>query len=534
LAKTLHEPDFDVVIVGAGFAGMYLLHRARAQGMSVRVLEAGSGVGGTWYWNRYPGARCDVESMQYSYQFDEQLQAEWNWSERYAPQPEILRYAEHVAERLDLAPDIQFDTRVATANYDAEGKFWTLTSTVGTSVSGRYYVMATGCLSMPNWPQIPGLDCFAGDTYHTAQWPHTPVDFKGKRVAIIGTGSSSIQSIPLIASEAESLLVFQRTANYSIPARNAALTRAHIDAVKSDYPALRARAKQTFPGIDGPFNAEPAMAVSESQRQAEYEQRWQRGGLTFMGAYGDLMFDQAANDTLADFVRNKIRTIVDHPEVAETLCPTNIIGGKRLCVDTNYYATFNRENVSLIDVKKNPIDAIDATGLQLGGRHYDIDILIIATGFDAMTGAISSVDIQGKNGERLQQLWQHGPCSYLGLAMAGFPNLFTVTGPGSPSVFTNMLPTIEQHVDWIAACLQYMSTQNHQEIEATVAAQDTWWQHVQEAAKMGLKSSTESWYMGANVAGKARVFMPYYGGFPAYCAKCEEVVANDYEGFVFS
>ncbi|MBT6275234.1 MAG: NAD(P)/FAD-dependent oxidoreductase, partial [Chromatiales bacterium] len=491
-------------------------------------------VGGTWYWNRYPGARCDVESMQYSYQFDDELQQTWDWSQRYSPQPEILAYAQHVAERFDLKRDIQFDTRVKAATYDEAAASWTVQGEAGDICVARHVVMATGCLSKPNWPEIPGFEDFGGPVYHTSIWPHEAVDFTGKRVAVIGTGSSAIQSIPHIAEQAKSLTIFQRTANYSIPAHNAALDPDRVAIVKANYSEIRARAKKNFPGLDGPFNASPAMEATEEERRAEYESRWREGGLTFMGAYGDLMFSQAANDSLANFVRDKIRDIVDDPKVAEKLCPKNIIGGKRLCVDTHYYQTYNRPNVSLVDVNEDPIIKLGTDSLSTANNHFAIDVLVIATGFDAMTGALTNVDIRGREGVLLSDLWRDGPSSYLGLAMADFPNLFTVTGPGSPSVFTNMLPTIEQHVDWIAQCIADMREGNYTTIEATPQAQAEWWDHVQEVAQMGLKSSTASWYLGANVSGKAQVFMPYYGGFPAYCEKCEQVTANAYEGFARS
>ncbi len=528
------KESFDVVVVGAGFAGMYLLHRLRGLGLRARVLEAGGGVGGTWYWNRYPGARCDIESMQYSYQFDDALQQEWVWSERYTPQPEILEYAEHVADRYDLRRDIQFNTRVAAARYDEAAAHWVLTGEDGGETIGRFCVMATGCLSVPNWPKIEGLDRFAGPVYHTALWPHQKVDFTGQRVAVIGTGSSAIQSIPLIAEEAAALTVFQRTANYSIPAHNAPLDPETVAEIKARYPEIRAHAKQTPPGIYGNFNPNPASGDTPGDQRAEFERRWQHGGLIFMGAYGDLMLSKEANDMAADFVRDKIRDIVKDPAVAEILCPKNIIGGKRLCVDSNYVATYNRDNVTLIDIKERPIEAIGAGAVHAHGRTFEIDALVIATGFDAMTGALTNVDIRGRGDASLQQRWAHGPSSYLGLAMAKFPNLFTVTGPGSPSVFTNMLPTIEQHVDWIADCIDYMGARNHRSIEAEIDAERAWWDHVQEAGEVGLKTTTDSWYLGANVDGKARVFMPYIGGFPEYCRKCEQVVADGYAGFAFA
>jgi cyclohexanone monooxygenase len=530
----MSKKDFDVAIVGAGFAGMYLLHRLRGLGLSARVSEAGSDVGGTWYWNRYPGARCDIESMQYSYQFDDDLQQEWEWSERYAPQPEILEYARHVADRYDLRRDIRFNSRIVSARYDETTARWTLAEEDGSTSMARFCVMATGCLSKPNWPPIEGLDCFAGPTYHTALWPHAKVDFSGQRVAVIGTGSSAIQSIPLIAREAAELCVFQRTPNYAVPAHNAPLAPDYVKEFKANYAEIRAQAKKTHPGIYGPFRTDSALDATPQERRAEYERRWARGGLTFMGAYGDLMQRREANDTAADFVRDRIRELVDDPTVAELLCPDNIIGGKRLCVDSDYFATYNRDNVHLIDVKQQPIEAITENAIRAHGREFAIDALVIATGFDAMTGALTAIDICGRGGASLRERWAGGPSSYLGLAMADFPNLFTVTGPGSPSVFTNMLPTIEQHVDWIADCLAYMRAHDYTAIEARPEAEKRWWNHHQEVARIGLKTTTDSWYLGANVAGKARVFMPYYGGFPDYCRTCEQVVADGYEGFEFA
>ena len=528
------EQRTEVAIIGAGFAGMYLLHRLRGLGVPARILEAGGGVGGTWYWNRYPGARCDIESIQYSYQFDAELQQQWEWSERYATQPEILKYAEHVADRHDLRQDIQFNTRIRSATHDEAASEWTLIDQDGGVTTARFCVMATGCLSVPNWPRIPGLESFAGPTYHTGQWPHETVDFTGQRVAVIGTGSSAIQSIPIIAEQAAQLTVFQRTANYSIPARNAPLSLERVKAIKARYPEFRAEAKQTPPGIHAVFNPDSVLDATAEEQFAAFEDRWQQGGLIFMGAYGNLMLSQEANDVPANFVRDKIRATVKDPAVAERLCPTNLIGAKRLCVDTNYYATFNRDNVALIDIKQHPIQEITANAVRLADQEVEIDALVIATGFDAMTGAITSVDIRGRDGAKLQERWAGGPSSYLGLAMADFPNLFTITGPGSPSVFTNMLPTIEQHVDWVADCIGYMKARNHTCIEAEPEAEQAWWAHVQEVAAVGLKSTTDSWYVGANVEGKPRVFMPYLGGYPEYCRRSEQVAADGYTGFAFS
>jgi len=528
------ETDFDAVIVGAGFAGMYMLHRLRGMGLSVRVFEAGGDVGGTWYWNRYPGARCDVESMQYSYQFSEDLQQEWEWSERYATQPEILRYVDHVAEKFDLRRDVQFNTPVTVATFDDATCRWRIDTEDGARVTAVYCIMATGCLSAPNRPTFEGQDSFAGPLYHTGHWPHEGVGFTGQRVAVIGTGSSAIQSIPVIAEQAAQLFVFQRTANYAVPAHNAPLDPAMVEEIKADYAGFRARAKQTPTGNLFEVGGPSALAVSAQEREREYEARWQYGGLPFLAAYADLMFDEEANKTVADFVRGKIRTIVRDPAVADLLTPRNIIGCKRLCVDTGYYETFNRDNVTLVDISDTPVERITPDGVSVGGQVYAVDAIVSATGFDAMTGALLKIDIRGSAGVALRDKWRDGPRTYLGLALAGFPNLFTITGPGSPSVISNMLPAIEQHVDWITDCIDYMRANNLQRIEAQRQAEDAWVAHVGEVAGLSLRSTCSSWYVGANVPGKPRVYMPYIGGVPVYAQKCEEVAGAGYEGFALS
>ncbi|MGD2141716.1 MAG: NAD(P)/FAD-dependent oxidoreductase [Burkholderiales bacterium] len=523
--------DFDVVIVGAGFAGMYMLHRLRQAGFSAVVLEAAADVGGTWFWNRYPGARCDIESMQYSYQFSDELQQEWDWSEKYATQPEILRYANHVAERFDLRRDIRFNTRVKAAQFDDESGNWTLTTADGERIRAPFCVMATGCLSAPNWPRIEGLDSFAGELYHTGLWPHEDVDFSGLRVGVIGTGSSAIQAIPVIAQQAEHLYVFQRTPNYTVPAHNAPLNPGQRQQIKNHYREFREEAKQSFSGVHFRYNLESAIEVSEQRRREEFESRWAYGGVTFMGAFTDLLFDKQANDAAAEFVREKIRGIVKDPTVAELLCPDNVIGCKRLCVDTDYYATYNRPNVTLVDVSRSPIERITPGGVCVDGKVFNVDALVVATGFDAMTGALTRIDVRNPKGHALAEKWSQGPRAYLGLMVSGFPNLFTITGPGSPSVLTNMLPSIEQHVEWISECLIHLRQAGKKRIEPTPEAEERWVEHTGEVASGNLRSSCSSWYVGANIPGKTRVFMPYIGGFPAYVKKCEQVVADGYEGF---
>ncbi|MGH9275202.1 MAG: flavin-containing monooxygenase, partial [Acidimicrobiales bacterium] len=508
--------DADVVIVGAGFAGLYMLHRARQAGLDARVFEAGGGVGGTWYWNRYPGARCDVESMEYSFGFDDELQQEWEWTERYAPQPEILRYAEHVAERYDLNRDITFDTRVTSATYDADAAHWRVQTDAGHDVVAQFVVMATGCLSSANTPDIPGAGSFAGSTYHTGQWPHAGVDFTGQRVGVIGTGSSAVQSIPLIAEQAAHLTVFQRTATYTVPAWNGPLDPIDVKETKAHYAELRAANRRMFSAFGGliPRQDRMALEVSDAERAEEYERRWQQGGLPFLAAFNDLLIDPAANDTARAFVVAKLRDIVDDPEVAAKLTPDQVIGCKRLCVDTGYWETFNRPNVELVDLRETPIEAITPDGIRTSAGEHPLDAIVYATGFDAMTGALARIDIRGRDGLTLAQAWEAGPRSYLGLMTVGFPNLFIVTGPGSPSVLANMIEAIQQHVDWIGDCLTHLREHGHRAIEATLEAQDAWVDHVNGIADLTLFPTCNSWYLGANVPGKTRVFMPL-AGFPS-------------------
>src|SRR3984957_9992200 len=523
----------DVVVVSAGFAGMYMLHRLRGQGLSVRVYEQGGDVGGTWYWNRYPGARCDVESMQYSYSFSDELQQEWNWSERYAPQPEILRYANHVADRFNLRSDIQLDTRVDRAVFDESANAWEVTTSDGKTVAAQYVVLATGCLSNARMPDIKGLAGFQGKVYHTGQWPHEPVNFTGQRVGVIGTGSSGIQSVPVIAEQASHLTVFQRTANFSIPARNAALTPEERQAFRSNYPEIRRVAREEARnGIYTDFPDRGALDDGDNERRARYESRWDRGGLTFMSVYNNLVLDKAANDTAADFVREKIAEVVKNPETARLLQPNNHpIGSKRICVDTDYFAAFNRPNVTLVDIKSNPIQQILPNGVRTEGRHYEVDALVLATGFDAMTGSVARIDIRGRNGQTLNQKWAEGPKTYLGVMSAGFPNLFIITGPGSPSVLSNMMVSIEQHVDWIADCVSFMRGHGLKTMEAEREAEDKWVDHVNEVAHGTLYPQANSWYMGANIPGKPQIFIPYIGGVGVYRQICNDVAAKGYEGF---
>ena len=521
----------DVVVVGAGFSGIYLVHLLRAQGVDVCVLEQGQGVGGTWYWNRYPGARCDIESVQYSHRYLPDLEQDWDWSERYATQPEILTYANEIADRLGVRDAMCFGRKVTSAVWDEAAREWTLTCETGETITAPFYIMATGCLSVPNKVEFPGKDSFAGPTFQTGEWPHEPVDFTGKRVAVIGTGSSAIQSIPIIARQAAELTVFQRTPNYAVPAVNHDLEQAYRDAIKAKYPELREIQQASFAAAD--FNVELTAVgaeMSDEDRQAIMERRWSEGGLAFGACFIDQMFVREVNEAVAEFVRGKIRATVKDPAMAELLCPTNTIGAKRLCVDIGYFETYNLDHVHLVDVSEAPV-SIAPDGVVTDGQTYPVDAIVYATGFDAMTGALLRVDIIGAGGRTLANHWADGPKTYLGLAMSGFPNLFTVTGPQSPSVFTNMIAALEQHCEWITRCVTHMRAGGLTRIEAEAPAEDAWVEHNREVGAAHLRSSSKSWYTGENIAGKPVGFMPYIGGYPQYKEKCEAVEAQGYKGF---
>ena len=527
-----NRQELDAVVVGAGFAGMYALHKLRGQGLKVRVVEAGSGVGGTWFWNGYPGARVDIESRDYGYSFDPALEREWRWSERYAAQPELLRYLNHVADRYDLRRDIAFETRVTAAHWDDSAGRWRVETDRGDIFSARFCVMATGCLSEPKDIVFPGADDFAGEVYRTFDYPEDGVDFSGKRVAVIGTGSSGLQTITAIAPECAHLTVFQRTPNYSVPANNHPLTadeQAGWDAEREQYRA-RAKAQPLAFWNDPPERA--ALEVTPEEREREFERRWEFGGFRVGGPFTDVGIDLAANRTIAELMADKIRSIVRDPAVAARLTPTTYpFGTKRLCVDTGYYQVYNRDNVTLVDLRSEPIEAITANGVRTAEREYPVDAIVYALGFDAMTGTLAKLDIRGRGGLTLKEKWAHGPVTYLGLTIAGFPNLFTITGPGSPSVLTNMVMSIEQHVEWIAAAISWLDARGLATIEATPEAEAEWVAHVAEIAHTTLYPLADSWYMGANVPGKPRVFLPYVGGFDAYVAACNDSAANDYRGF---
>ncbi|MDL5158760.1 flavin-containing monooxygenase [Actinomycetospora termitidis] len=525
------EPDTDVIVIGAGFSGLYALHRLRSRGFSVQVLEQADGVGGTWYWNRYPGARCDSESYYYCYSFDPELEQEWRWSERYPGQEEIRGYLEHVADRYDLRRDIALGVRVSVAAWDGTG--WTVTSEDGSSRRCRWLVTAVGCLSTANVPDIPGLDDFAGEWHHTGHWPHDGVDVAGKRVGVIGTGSTGIQAIPVLAEQAGHLTVFQRTANYSIPARNAPLSEDEMAATKADYPAIRRVQQGSTNGHPFVLSDVDVLDLPADRRRELYEAAWERGGLRFRAAVKDVLTDPAVNEVTSDFLRDKIAEIVDDPATAETLTPRDHpFATKRPPIDTHYFETYNRPNVSLVDVKADPIAAITPGGVRLeSGAEHPLDVLVFATGFDALTGPLLSFDIRGRDGRSLREAWRDGPHTHLGLGIAGFPDLFTITGPGSPSVLTNMPTAIEQHVDWIADLLERLRSTG-ETAEPTRDAEEDWAREVARAADATLlPQAASSWYLGANVPGKARVFLPYAGGYARYRRICCEEADGGYPGW---
>jgi len=530
--------QLDVAVVGAGLGGLYAIHRLRGLGFKTRAFEAGSGVGGTWFWNKYPGARCDIESLEYSYSFDDDLQQEWSWPERYSTQPQILAYIQHVAQRFDLMRDVQLNTRIAEATFDADLNRWTLQTSNGETISARFCIMATGNLSTPRVPDFKGIGTFEGRWYHSGMWPAEGVDFTGKRVGVIGTGSSGIQMIPLIARQANHLHVFQRTANFSLPARNAPMEEERERRHKAEYPARRRAAYDTPFAIGGyPRPTKSALEVTEEERNAAYEAKWQEGGsISYLYTYTDLLVNKQANDTASEFARNKIRGIVKDKATAELLAPKDHpIGTKRLCLDTNYYETYNRDNVVLVDVRSDPIQEITGKGVRTGSREYELDAIVFATGFDAMTGALREIDIRTSDGAVLADHWEGGPLTYLGLMVAGFPNMFTITGPGSPSVLCNMPPAIEQHVDWITRCIKHMRDKGLNCIEVPEKSGDLWQAQVDAAANATLLPKVKhSWYLGANVPGKPQVFMPYAGGLSHYRDICDDVARNDYRGFTFT
>ena len=527
--------DFGAVVIGAGFSGLYMLYRLREElGVSARVYEAGDGVGGTWYWNRYPGARCDSESYIYCYSFSKELLQEWDWSGKYPEQPEILSYLNHVADRFDLRRDIQFNTRVTTAKFREADNRWEIETDQGDRVTAQFLITAIGCISAGQMPDIKGLDSFEGQWYHTGAWPHESVDFAGKRVGVIGTGSSGIQAIPVIAEQASHLTVFQRTPQYTIPSRPETVDRKFLQEVKANYDEIWEKARSSAGGIPVDASERSALEATAEERQAAYEAGWAEGGFKFLlGSYKDITTDRRANDTAAEFIRSKIREAVRDPDTADKLLPTDHpFASKRALIDTNYFQTYNRDNVTLVDIRHSPISEITPKGLRTEDEEYELDIIVFATGFDAMTGTFFKIDIRGRNNLALKEKWAEGPKTYLGLAAVGFPNMFMITGPGSPSVLSNMPVSIEQHVEWTSDFIEYLSERDIDVVEADADAETAWVAHVNEVYEMTLFPLANSWYLGANIPGKPRVFMPYAGGVGAYREKCDEVAASGYEGFV--
>lgn len=530
------KDSLDAVVVGAGFAGLYMLYRLREAGFTTRVYEAGESVGGVWYWNRYPGARCDIESIYYNYTFSKELYQEWTWTSKYPEQPEILRYLNFVADKFHLRQDIQFNTRITAAHYESESNRWKIYMNDDETVYAKYFITGIGCLSATNIPHFKGLDSFEGEWYHTGRWPHEKVDFKGKKVGIIGTGSSGVQAIPVIAKEAEHLTVFQRTPQYTVPARNHLYDPEYIKRSKENFEMIRKQMRESTSGNGFISRDRSALDDSQEQRYQVYENAWNEGGYAFTSTYKDLFVNEEANKTAAEFIRTKIKEIVCDPKVAEKLLPNYYYGTKRPILDTNYYETFNRKNVTLIDVKNAPIEKLTPKGLRTADAEYELDILVFATGYDGMTGPLFNIDIRGKNGVKLKEKWEDRSKvrTYLGLSTAGFPNFFTITGPESPSVLVNMPAAIEQHVEWIADCISYLQENNVETIEATIEAEQKWSNHCREVAEMTLYVKTDSWYTGANIVGKPRSFLIYLGGFDVYRKICDEVASNGYNGFHLS
>ena len=528
--------NVDVVVIGAGFAGLYAHHKLRELGLTAFGFEAAPDVGGTWYWNCYPGARCDVESLDYAYSFSVELLDDWKWSERFATQPEILQYINHVADRFGLRRDYAFETKVVAADFEDASSHWIVRTDRGDAVRCRYLLSGVGGLSLPKAPEIEGLDDFRGRWLQTGSWPKEAVDVSGKRVAVIGTGSSGIQCIPLLAQEAAHLTVFQRTPNFSVPAHNGQIDPVHEAEVRSDYLNHHKRNRMTKGGVPPRINTgKSAMEVSDEERTAKFEEAWNFGTFALQSVFNDTSSNPQSNACAAAFVHEKIRAAVKDPVLAEKLLPRTFpFGTKRMCLDTDYYATFNRDNVSLVDIRETPIGRITKEGIETSEAEYPFDLIVFATGFDAVTGPLFALNITGADGLKLRDAWEDGPQSYLGLMIAGFPNLFTVNGPSSPSVLANMLQTIEHHVDWIVDCIAYAESNGFVRVEADEAAQVAWAHEVANMAEKTLYTKANSWYMGANVPGKPRVFLMYIGGLDRYVERCDQIVSNGYVGFKFA
>ncbi|MFC9600507.1 flavin-containing monooxygenase [Peribacillus butanolivorans] len=537
MANTNQIINLDAVVIGAGFSGMYMLYRLREAGFSVRTFEAAADVGGVWYANRYPGARCDSESIIYNYTFSDELLQEWTWTTRFPAQEEILRYLNFAADKLDLRRDIQFNTRVTSAHYNEINKNWDIKLDDGTNLTATYFITGVGCLSASNIPNFKGLNSFEGEAYHTGRWPHEKVDFSNKRVGLIGTGSSGIQSIPVIAEEAGHLNVFQRTPAYSTPARNYPYDAEFIRQTKENYEEIRQQIRWSSMGyLHTTVNNRSALDDTPEEREQQYQKIWERGGLGFSQTYNDLMVNEEANKTASEFIRCKIDDVVKNPEVAKKLKPSYFYSAKRPVIDTNYYETFNRDNVTLVDVKTTPIVEITPKGIKTLETEYELDVIVFATGYDAMTGPLFKIDIRGKEGVSLKDKWADGTQTrtYLGIANAGFPNMFMITGPESPSVLSNVPVSIEQHVEWIGDCIEYLRENKLETIEANVEAEETWSKNCLELAQSTLFTKVASWYTGANIEDKPRGFPIYTGGVGNYRKICDEVTAKGYEGFTLT
>jgi len=522
----------DVVVVGAGFAGLYQVHRLTKAGYKVRAFDKAPGVGGTWYWNRYPGARCDIESLTYSYSFDSDLQREWKWPQRYAEQPDLLRYIEHVADRFDLRKHYSFSTSVESAVFDESDGRWKIRTSTGEEVSTQFFVMATGCLSVPLEPKFKGLEQFKGERYFTSRWPHEKVNFTGKRVGVIGTGSSSIQASPLIAKEAEQMVVFQRTPQFAIPAWNRVMSDEEMRSAQENYEEIRRLVRQSEVGIayEGPTIGAKQADAEELEKQLDFA--WKRGGYLMLAAYPDLVTDLESNEIVSKWVKNKIRERIKDPKTADKLMPQYPMGAKRLCVDTNYFETFNRDNVSLVDLRESGIESFTDKGIRMeNGTEYQLDAVVFATGFDAMTGALLAFDIRGRQGQSLRDKWKEGTKNYLGVTVSGFPNMFMITGPGSPSVLYNMVSSIEQNVDFVFDTIDHLRKNGYASIEAKEREENAWTKYVVWISTQTIYTKVKSWYTGGNVAGKPVGFMPYAGGGTTYFEYVRQVIDDGYRGF---
>jgi cation diffusion facilitator CzcD-associated flavoprotein CzcO len=528
----------DAVVVGAGFSGLYLLHLLRDKlGLEVATLEAADGIGGVWYWNRYPGARCDICSHDYSYSFSKELQQEWKWPEKYPAQPDVLKYLEHVASRFDLKRDIQFNTRVVSAVFDESDQRWIVTTEHGAQYSAQFFIPATGVLSDPNVPQIKGHERFKGGSCFSGRWPKDGVDFKGKRVGIIGTGATAVQAIPVIAEEAAHLTVFQRTPYFAVPLQNEPMTEAEDQRIKASYDEFRQYARDSYGGVNILEPKPSVLADTPEERKAIYESRYKEGGFNvWFGTYEDLLYDEEANETAAEFIREKIRERVKDPEIAEMLCPRPGVtyGTKRQPCESGYFEAYNRDNVTLVDIHKSPIVELTPEGLRTTDQTYELDYLVYATGFDAFTGSLFKMNVTGRDGVTLNEHWSNGPRTYHGITTTKFPNMFNITGPQSPSVFYNFPPGIEMHCEWIADCISYMNENGLATVDLDPAAEEKWMAHIVELADKTLIPQASSWYMGDNIPGKPRVFMFYLGGGKTYRELIDREAANEYPSYQFA